>query len=183
MVCKSTSIKLRRRAQAAFTLVEFMLASGMAMLASAAIIALAVFTTRGFVAMTNYTDMALASRMALDKMSRSIRLMSSLTAYETNSITLRDAGGNSLSYTWDPTARTVVSVSGGQTNTYLTGCDSLNFWIYQHTLKSNTFDCYDPAYVTNARMVQLTWTCSRQLQAAKVNTELVESAKIALRNR
>ena len=88
MDSKGTSIKLRRRAQAAFTLVELLVASGMAALASAAIIALACFTARGFVAMTNYTDMALGSRMALDKMALSIRQMSSLTAYATNSITL-----------------------------------------------------------------------------------------------
>ncbi len=49
------------------------MASGLAVLASAAIIALACFTARGFVAMTNYTDMAPASRMALDKMAQSIR--------------------------------------------------------------------------------------------------------------
>jgi hypothetical protein len=177
------SIKLRHRAAAAFTLVEFMVASGLGLLASTAIIAFTLFTARGLVVMTNYTDMALASRMALDKMSRSMRLMSKLTAYETNSITLQDAKGNSLRYAWNPTARTLICISGGQTNTYLTGCDSLQFWIYQHTLKSNTFDCYEPAYVTNARLVQLTWTCSRQIMRAKVNTELVESAKIALRNR
>jgi len=65
----------------------------------------------------------------------------------------------------------------------VTGCDSLQFWIYQHTPRSNSFDCYDPAYVTNARLVQVTWTCSRQMLGVKANTELVESAKIALRNR
>ena len=183
MDCKSTSIKLRSRAQTAFTLVELLVASGLAVLAATAIVALACFTTRGFAAMTNYTDMALASRMAHDKIAQSIRQMSLLTAYATNSITLQDAKGNSRCYTWDPTARKLLSVSGGKTNTYLIGCDSLQFAIYQHTPKSNTFDCYDPAYVTNARLVQMTWTSSRQILGVKANTELVESAKIVLRNR
>jgi type II secretory pathway pseudopilin PulG len=177
------SIKPRRRAQAAFTLLELLVASGLAALVSTAIIALASFTTRGFVAMTNYTDMAAASRMAMDKMSQSIHQMSSLTAYATNSITLQDASGRSYCYTWDPKARTVICVGGGNTNTYLTGCDSLQFSIYQHTPKSNSFDCYAPAYITNARLVQMTWSCSRDIRGFKANTELVESAKIALRNR
>jgi prepilin-type N-terminal cleavage/methylation domain-containing protein len=183
MGSKGMSTKPGRRARAAFTLIELLVASGVAALASTAIIALACFTTRGFVTMTNYTDMALASRMTLDKMAQSIRQMSSLTAFATNSISLSGAGGAALSYTWDPTKRTLVCVNGGKTNIYLSGCDSLQFSIYQHTPKSNTFDCYDPAYVTNARLVQVTWTCSRELLGVKANTELVESAKIALRNR
>jgi hypothetical protein len=183
MDCRDTSIKLRRRAQSAFTLMEFLLASGIAALASVAIIVLAWSTARGFAAMTNYGDMGVASRMALDKMSQSIRQMSCLTVFETNSITLQDASGNLLRYAWDPVARKLVCVSGGQTNTYLTDCDTLRFWIYQHTARSNTFDCYDPAYVTNARLVQVTWTCSRQVRGTRANTEVVESAKIALRNR
>ncbi len=183
MVCNDTSIEFQRRTRTGFTLVEFLLASGLASIASAAIITLAWSTARGFVTMTNYGDMSVASRMALDKMSQSLRLMCCVTGYETNSITLRDASGNSLRYIWDPTARTLVSVCGGLTNTYLTECDSLRFWIFQHTARSNTFDCYDPAYVTNARLVQVTWTCSRRSLGAQANTEVVESAKIALRNR
>jgi prepilin-type N-terminal cleavage/methylation domain-containing protein len=183
MDSKGMSIKVGHRAHAAFTLLELLVASSVAALVSAAIIALACFTARGFVAMTNYTDMALASRMTLDKMAKSIRQMSTLAAYATNSITLKDAAGYTLSYTWDPAKRTLKCVDGGKTNAYLTGCDSLQFWIYQHTPKSNSFDCYEPAYVTNARLVQVTWTCSRQMRGIKANTELVESAKIALRNR
>jgi Tfp pilus assembly protein PilW len=180
MGCKSTSIE--RRAQAAFTLVEFLLAAGLASIVAAAVVALSYFTTRGFVAMTNYTDMALSSRMALDKMSRDIRQMSLVTACTTNSISLQDSKGNSLSYNWDPGARTLTCVSAGKTNIYLTQCDALRFWPFQHTPKSNTFDCYDPAYSTNTRLVQVTWTCSRQILSAKVNSEAVESAKIVLRN-
>jgi hypothetical protein len=159
------------------------MASGLALIASTAIIALACFTARGFIAMANYTDMALASRMALDKMSQSMRLMSCVTAYTNNSISLRDAAGNSSSYMWDPTARALLCVAGGKTNTYLTGCDSLQFSIYQHTVRSNSFDCYDPAYVTNARLVKMTWTCSRRILGTNANTEATESARIALRNR
>jgi hypothetical protein len=176
------STEYQRKSQQAFTLVELMVSSALGLLLGTAIVSLSYFTNRSFVAMTNYTDLALSSRMALDKMSRDIRQQRVLTAYATNSISLQDGSGNTLQYIYNPNARTLVSAKGGQTNTYLTQCDSLQFWIYQHTVISNTFNCYTPAFVTNARLVQVTWSCSRQILGVKVNSEVGESAEIALRN-
>ncbi len=166
----------------AFTLIEVMVATGLSGIVATVIVMLMMFTSRSFVAATNYTDMALLSRMALDKMSRTIRQAQSVTAYATNSITLLDASGNSIQYALNPATRSLVTVSGGTTNTYLTGCNSLQFWLYQRTPKSNTFGCYLPAFVTNAKLVQVTWSCSRQILGANVNNEVVESASICLRN-
>lgn len=165
-----------------FTLVEFMVASALGLLASTAILMMWAFTTRSFAAAANYTDLALASRKALDTMSRTIRGAKQVTAYSTNSLTVKDASGNSTRFTYDPGTRTLITVSGGQTTTNLTQCDSLQFWIYQRTPISNTFECYTPAFVTNAKLVQVTWNCSRPILGAKVNTEAIESAKITLRN-
>jgi hypothetical protein len=149
----------------------------------AAVLAMvAYFTSRSFVAATNYTDMALLSRMALDKMSRTIRQSRQVTGYTTNGITLVDANGNTVQYVYNPSAHSLVSISGGATNTYLTGCNALQFWIYQRTPKSNNFTCYDPAFMTNAKLVQVTWSCSRQIFGMNVNNEVVESASICLRN-
>ena len=158
------------------------MATGLSGIVATVIVMLMMFTSRSFVAATNYTDMALLSRMALDKMSRTIRQAQSVTAYATNSITLLDASGNSIQYALNPVTGSLVSVSGGTTNTYLTGCNSLQFWLYQRTPKSNIFGCYLPAFVTNAKLVQVTWSCSRQILGANINNEVVESASICLRN-
>lgn len=166
----------------AFTLMEVMVATGLAGIVVTAMALLAYFTSRSFVAATNYTDMALRSRMALDNMSRSIRQARQVTAFSTNSISLLDVNGNLIQYTLNPSTGQLVWVSGGVTNTYLTGCNSLQFWIYQRTPRSNTFTCYDPATITNAKLVQVTWSCSRQIFGANVNNEVVESASICLRN-
>jgi prepilin-type N-terminal cleavage/methylation domain-containing protein len=165
-----------------FTLVEVMVATALAGIAVAALAMLSYFTSRSFVAATNYTDMALLSRMALDNMSRTIRQSRQVTAYSTNSITLLDASGNSVQYALNPSTGTLIAISSGVTNTYLTGCNSLQFWIYQRTPKSNSLSCYSPAYVTNAKLVQVTWSCSRKILGANVNNEVVESASICLRN-
>jgi prepilin-type N-terminal cleavage/methylation domain-containing protein len=182
MACRSTSIETRGRARRAFTLVEIVVAVAVGLLVAAAIVALTGYTTRSFVAMTNYLDMALSSRMALDRMARDIRQNYQVRAYATNSITLEDANGTVSQYVWNPSTRKLFCVTGGKTNTYLTECDSLRFWIYQHNVRSNELACWDPATVANARLVQVTWTCSRQILSAKVNTEAVQSTTIALRN-
>ena len=158
------------------------MATGLSGIVVAVIAMITYFTSRSFVAATNYTDMALRSRMALDNMSRTIRQARQVTAYATNSITLLDASGNSVQYTLNPATQTLINVSGGKTNTYLTGCSSLKFWLYQRTAVSNSFGCYLPAYLTNAKLVQVTWLCSRQILGANVNNEVVESASICLRN-
>lgn len=175
-------IKHDIRRRVGFTLVEVLVATGVAGLVVTVIALLSFFTSRSFVAATNYTDMALLSKMALDNMSRTIRQASQVTSYSTNSITLVDSSGNATTYKLDPNSKSLLAISGGITNTYLKGCNALQFWIYQRTPMSNSFGCYTPAYVTNAKLVQVTWSCSRQIFGANVNNEVVESASICLRN-
>src|SRR5712671_5275543 len=127
MVSRDTFTKPGRHA--AFTLVEVMVASAMGLLIVAVVALLSFFSSRSFVAMTNYTDLGLASQLALDKMSREIRQAQHLTAYSTNSITFLDSTTNSIQFVYDPDARTFSRIVAGQTNTYLTDCDSLQFWI------------------------------------------------------
>src|SRR6476620_6020529 len=124
MACKTMFTKGRASQRRGFTLVEVMVATALAGIMVTVIAMLAYFTSRSFVAATNYTDMALSSRMALDNMSRSIRQARQVTAYATNSITLLDDDGNSIQYTLNPATGLLVNVSGGVTNTYLTGCNS-----------------------------------------------------------
>ncbi len=157
---------LRGRGQAAFTLVELMVASAL----------------RSFVAMANYTEMNQRSQLALDKMSKEIRQARQLTAFSTNSLTFANADGNPLSFTYTPNTRRLERVSEGQTNTLLSDCDSLQFSIYQHTMKSNSFDCYDVVTVADARVIQMNWKSSRDILGKKATTESVQSAKIVIRN-
>ena len=173
------------RRQAAFTLVEMMVASSLGLMLATVIAMIAFFSSRSFVAMADYTEMNQRSQFALDKMSKEIRQARQLTAYSTNreSLTFANADGNPLSFTYSPTARRLVRVSGGQTNSLLTDCDALQFRIYQHTMISNTYDCYDVASVTNARVIQVNWKNSRQILGKTATTESVQSAKIAIRNR
>ena len=182
MFTRTQAMSRRCGSRAGFTLVEVMVASALGVLALAIVVALSWFSSRSFAAIANYVDLDQASQFALDKMSREIRQAQELRSFSDTSLTFADVDYNPLSFIYDPETRTLVRVSGGQTNTLLQGCDFLQFSKYQHTAISNTFDAYDPAFVTNTKLVQVTWTCSRKILGAKVNTESVQSAKIALRN-
>jgi prepilin-type N-terminal cleavage/methylation domain-containing protein len=177
MDCKDTFTKNR---QSAFTLVEVMIASALSLMLAAIVGVFFFYSMRSFAAMTNYADMNTRSQLALDKMSKDIRESHSLTAYSTNSLTFLDVNNNSLQYVY--TNGVLNRISGGVTTTFLTSCDSLQFYIYQHTPVSNTFDCYLPADLSSARVVQMTWHCSRPIMGTKTTTETVESATLSLRN-
>ncbi len=167
---------------AAFTLVEVMMASGIGLMALLVIMLLSLYSSRSFAAIANYVDMDERSQLALDKMSREIRQSHRLVDYSPTSITIEDKNSNPVMFIYDPQARNLVRVAGGVTTTNLTECDSLKFSNYQGTIRSNTFDAYDERYVTNSRLIQVTWTCSRSILGAKMNTESVQSAKIVIRN-
>ena len=151
-------------------------------MALAAVGSFSWFSSRSFVAMANYAELDQNSQLALDKMSREIRQAHRLTDYQPNSLTFLDADNKPLTFSYDADSRTLVRVRDGVTNVLLSGCDQLQFSKYQHTAISNTFDAYDPAYVTNTKLIQVSWVCSRKILGARVNTESVQSAKIALRN-
>ena len=168
--------------QSGFTILELLVASTLGLLACLAIMLLTVFSSRSFVAIANYVQMDERSQLALDSMSREIRQSKRLTEFSSTSLTLEDVDAKTLQYVYDPNARALLRIRGGATNIYLTDCDALQFSKYQRTAISNTFDAYEPAYVTNTKLIQVTWTCSRKILGARMNTESVQSAKIVIRN-
>ena len=171
-----------QRRNGGFTLLEVMMASGVGLMALLVIMLLSLYSSRSFAAIANYVDMDERSQLALDKMSREIREAHRLVGYTPTSITIEDKNSNPVQFIYDADARTLVRSSGGVTTTNLSECDSLKFSNYQGTIRSNTFDAYDERYITNARLIQVTWTCSRSILGAKMNTESVQSAKIVIRN-
>jgi len=159
-----------------------MVAAALGLIALTAVGMLSWFSSRSFAAIANYVALDQASQLALDKMSKEVRQARRLTDYSPTSLNLLDFDNNPLQFVYDPDAKTLVRVSAGQTNLLLTGCDFLQFTNYQRTPTSNTFDAYQAASVTNSKVIQVTWSCSRKILGAKVNTESIQSSKIALRN-
>lgn len=163
-------------------MLEVLIASGLAVVVGAALAAFTLFGTRTFAYMADYTDMNQSSQFALDEMSKQIRQAKELTSYSSSSLTFLDVTNGTLQFRFDPSAKTLVQTSGGNDITLLTGCDSLQFSIYQHTMISNTFDCYNISATNNTRVIRMNWTCSRDVFGKKAATETVETAEIVMRN-
>ena len=181
MDCKITFTKHCKRRQLAVTLTELMVAIAVGALAIAAVASFFLYSAKSFAGIMNYTDLEQYSQRALDKMTRDIRQTESLTGYTTNSLTFRDADGNSLVFEYSPTSKTLTRKKSGANDVLLTSCDYFNASIYQRNPIGGIYDYFPTATATNAKMVSISWVCSRQILGTKMNTESVQTAKIVLR--
>jgi hypothetical protein len=171
-----------RRSVRGLSLVELMVTTGIASIAFAAIASLSVYTARSFVAMGNYADLDKASRNALDLMAREIRQTKALTNFSSTKLVFVGLDSQPLTYQFNSADSTLTRKQGtGPTTVMLQGCDFLNFHISQRN-PSNNFTFYPTTNLSLAKMVDVSWRCSRKILGAKVNTESVQTAKIVIRN-
>lgn len=172
-----------QRRRAGVSLLEVLITASIASIVFAAVGSLSLFTARSFVAMGNYGDLDNASRNALDIMSRDIRQCRALTDFTPNKLTLRGNDTNMLIFEYKPSTGQLTRQKGGTTTVLLQQCDYLNFNIYQRN-PSNAFTFYPVLSnkVDLAKLVDVSWRCSRKILGQKVNTESVQTAKIVIRN-
>ena len=179
-----------RRSTAAYTLVEAMVAGAVAVLVVLGACGFAFYATRSYSALTNYALLDEQGQLTLDKFTQQVRQVLALTSYTTatntgaiNSLTFVDYDGGTLSFTYDPNTKSLYRIKGGVTNVFLSGCNSLAFTLYQRTPQPFTFDAVSTAVATNCKVVEVTWTSSRNVFANdQANTEMVQSAKVAIRS-
>lgn len=166
-----------------FTLVEFLVASGIGVLVLSATAALWLYSSNSFAAMLQYVDLNNRSQNTLDSLSLRIRRAQSVKSIATNQVTMVDFDGVDITWVYDASARTLTQTKAGQNNVLLTECDSLEFACYQRTPIGGTYDQYPVATKDTTKVVQIQWTCSRKLYGSNARTEAVRSARIVLRKR
>lgn len=182
MRCQTpTSHVCPRSLQSAYTLIEVTVASGLVAIVGLVVMSTMLFMGRSFEAMGNYSDLNQASRQTLDIMTSDIRQAKTMTSFATNQLAFTDLTNGTFSYTWDPSAATLTRVYNGQSMVLLTSCDSLVFHISQRS-PSNNFVFWPASAAADAKLVDVSWICSRQILGQKVNTESVQTAKITIRN-
>jgi len=177
---------LNQRRRAGFGLVDFMVALALSTIILAVIGALSSYTARSFAAVANYVDLDQRSQSALDQMTRDIRQVNGLLSYTVSgtskTLTFQDSDGLKLWFTYDSAARTLTRGKAGlPLKTLLTECDQLDFGIYQRNPVSGSYDEYPAGTPTTCKLIQVSWTCSRKIFGATVNTESVQTAKIVIR--
>jgi Tfp pilus assembly protein PilW len=174
------------------TLVEFQIASAIAVILFAAVMSLSFYTARSFAAFTNYIDLDANSRNALDVMSSEIRQADLLTAATSTSLTFQttDAGTgakHTVKYAYDSATKLVSRIfDGGQPEVLLTECSFLQFSTFQRNATPSLDNAFVPVTTSQpnlCKVVQLTWICSRKILGKSTNTESVQSAKVVIRKK
>jgi hypothetical protein len=171
-----------------FALVEMIIAVGVTALLFLAVTAFAMFCSRSFAALYNYVDLDDSNRVAIDQITRDVRESSRVSYYNTNgmAMTLQGGNGESIAFVFDPNAHTLtrtITPSGGnpEVTVLLKECDKLYFDIGQRNSKTGGYDIWDAASLDTAKVINVTWICSRSLFGHKANTESVQTARIVIR--
>ncbi|HKQ40443.1 MAG TPA: prepilin-type N-terminal cleavage/methylation domain-containing protein [Verrucomicrobiae bacterium] len=179
-------IKHNRRS--AFTLVEVLVFVVLTALVVGAGAILAHNFMRTVAFLTNTVDLDTKSRLAVDRVSREIRNCEAIQAATSNSIVLR-LGTNLTTYVHDPARKEKpllrLSPDHVGEETILTGCDYVRFDLFKRNPTSGPQDKYDyyppAANVSECKIVQVNWVCSRYLLGFKANTTTMQSAKVVIR--
>ena len=180
-----------RKPEHGLTLVEMMVAMALSSMLMAAVALLSVYSARTFASMENYTDLDVHSRNALDVMGRELRQATAVVGSQTNTsvryVSLTNANaGIGLKVTWNMDAGTLVFNKTGQpAKTCLTGCDRWDFGLYNKApnLSSTNISFNTATNLADAKVVNMSWKCSRTILGNKINTESVQTAQIVLRNK
>ena len=181
------SIKPAPRTNRGWTLIEIMVATGVFSISGIALSAIFLFSIRSFAAMANYSALDHANRHALDILTREIRQARAVVDCATNSITVMDGDGASITYYFDPQRKQFIrAVGGGTSEVLLEDCNLLSFKLFQRNPINGTYDIY-PAATNNwqatVKVIQLTWKTSRTLPHGAVNSEHVQTARVVIRKK
>jgi len=154
---------------------------GISTMAMLAITAFTMFSSRSFAAIFNYVDLDDSNRIAMDKLSRDIRQANGVTAFSTNFVTL-DYPGGAIDYRYDKAAGTLTRTEGGVPKVILSNCDTLYFDVCKRPTTPGSYEVYPVATtIDTAKVIDVSWVCSRTIFGRKENTEAVQTARIVIR--
>jgi len=159
-----------------------MVAAGVSGIVLAALAAASLYTARSFASISNHHELDQNSRLALDQMTKLIRQSEYLSDYTADSLTFNCGANGVLEFYHNPQTKELVQTYTNKVKTLLTECDDVQFQVFQRNTISNTFSQFPNITGTNeAKLVQVNWTCSREILGKKWNVEYVQSAKIVIR--
>jgi prepilin-type N-terminal cleavage/methylation domain-containing protein len=188
MITSTEAAPLRRARQQGFTLVEVMVAAGIASIVTLALLTSYSMTTRGFVAAGNYSDMERDARVTMDNISRDIRQATGLVAFASNDITIAVATEFSDSGAVTNSKNVRYYKGTGNNSNYLYRVDSGLTSAVAKSVSAMRFIAYDRNMITNGitpadtKLLQVDLTL-RKYTIDNPNTEQILSARVVLRNK
>jgi hypothetical protein len=188
MECKITFTKsgLHRRRSAGALLIEMLFTVLIVSMILLALVMMMMFTTRSFATMYNYVELDDLNRVVMDQLTRDIRQCNRVLACSDTQLVLEDSDFQTLTYSFEPS----TDYEGGklwrrkgvaQAKKVLTGCDRVHFEIGQRNTMTGSYEVFPAASPATAKVVNVSWLCSRKIFGRKENTESVQTARIVIR--
>lgn len=162
-------------------LVEALMSIGLTGLIMLVLVTISVFSGRSFVALANYVELDDKNRIAIDTITRDLRSCNRVYYCATNFLLLEDSDGWFVYYIHSPTTKVLTRYKGSQWGPLLTGCENLSFNLGKRNSLPGTLDQYPAAHVNEAKVVDVSWKCTRTILGVNANTESVQTAKIVIR--
>src|ERR1041385_3952291 len=151
----------------AFSLIEMLIAAGVATIVLTMTLTIYMFGLRSFGAIGNYAVMDSKSRQALDLMLKEVRQASTVVGFQTNgtirwlSVATTNAPAATNTFTWDSTTGLFTWTRTGQTNrTLLTGCTQWSFACFARAPDTNG-NFVPTTDGTRTKLINMSWSCSR----------------------
>jgi hypothetical protein len=180
--------RLSPRGNHGFALVETLFGVGIAAMLLLAVVAFSIFCGHSFAALFNYVELDDANRIAIDTLTRDVRQASRVSGFNSTGTALalqyvsESSVTNTVSYVYDPLARTFSRISGGERRVLLRGCKTLRFSLGQRNTDVGGYDVFPVATdFTLAKVINVSWVCARKLTGVAENTESVQTARIVIR--
>lgn len=132
--------------------------------------------------MFTYADMDSANQKAINMMTREIRLARRVISASSGNLTIENTNGVAVTYAYRSSDRSLVRTASGSTSQLLRNCDAATFTLCKGA-RSNAFEVFPAATnVAEAKIVDFSWRCSKQMTGGLVASDSLASAKIILRN-
>jgi type II secretory pathway pseudopilin PulG len=168
-----------RARRAAFTLVEILIASGLAAFVLTAVMSTFLFLGRSGVNIQNYNDMEAQSRRSLEQFAQDVRQASSITWTSSTDITLVVDTAN---VRWHHSAGTFSRTAAGTTRTMISGISTFAFKAYNIT--GSEISLTDLAAAgRQTKQLQISLEAARTNRTVARATNIVLSARYILRNK
>lgn len=176
------TFSIRRSLSAGFTFMEMMIATTIGLMAMSALGTLSLYTARSFLAMSNYSELSQQSRNALDFMTGEIRQANRLVSGGGSSISLEDWDGKKLAYYYDGDLKQLIRDKEDEDpKVLLENCEEFSATLFQRNPVEGEYEQYPSATAWTCKLIQLDWRCAKSVMGDRVNSEVVQSAKIVIR--
>jgi hypothetical protein len=182
MVCKTTFTKSRGSGHiGGSSLVEAMIAIGVTGLLMLVLANVSMLSGRMFVSFVNYVDLDDSNRLAMDTLTRDLRECQRVMSCSTTQLLIENPDGFTVTYLFNSGAGTLTRSEAGVSKELLTGCDTLLFSLGTRNPIGSTFTVEATSNVDLAKVVNVSWKCSRTILGRKATTENVQTARIVIR--